>query len=156
MLDPNRAVRTVLERLVADGHELGLQVAAYLDGQLVIDAWAGLADEASHRPVDGESLFTAFALATNPELEEPDPILSAILNNAPSRWALGYELGGDPGPMAGSPKAFGYAGLGTIGFADPSRRFAFAFLKNRLDWSAREMDSATMVVRAVEQNLNLS
>ena len=368
MQDPNRAIRTVLDGLVAEGHELGLQVAAYLDGQLVIDAWAGLADAASRRPVDGETLFTGFsiskgttstcvhlladrglvdydapiarywpefaahgkahatvrhalthrvgipqdppdfdwalvgeaeavsravadldplwapgtrtgyhaltygwmlgevvrrvdgrtidkflheeicrplaikglyfgvpaeaerrvatlenaaglapiastlnpsmsdpaatfnrpnvrravipgagaivtarglarhyalladggelngvrllrpervALATSPELEEPDPILAAIFSSSPSRWALGYELGGEPGPMAGSPKAFGYAGLGTIGFADPTRRFAFAFLKNRLDWSAREMNAATLVARAVEEHLDI-
>jgi CubicO group peptidase (beta-lactamase class C family) len=95
------------------------------------------------------------AVATRPELEEPDPILSAIFSTAPSRWALGYELGGEPGPMASSPNAFGYAGLGTIGFADPPRRFAFAFLKNRLDWSAREMDAATWVARAVEESLSI-
>ena len=38
---------------------LGLQVAAYRHGQLVIDAWAGVADSASAQPVDGQSLFWA-------------------------------------------------------------------------------------------------
>jgi hypothetical protein len=57
--------------------------------------------------------------------------------------------------MTGSPNAFGYAGLGTIGFADPARRFAFAFLKNRLDWSTREMDAATLVARTVQESLGI-
>jgi CubicO group peptidase (beta-lactamase class C family) len=50
-------VSRVLERLVAEGPEIGLQVAAYLDGELVVDAWAGLADRTTGRPVDGDTLF---------------------------------------------------------------------------------------------------
>jgi CubicO group peptidase (beta-lactamase class C family) len=53
----NDQVRAVLELLVADGPEIGLQVAAYLDGELVIDAWAGLADPAEGTRVDGDTLF---------------------------------------------------------------------------------------------------
>ena len=53
----NDKVRTVLESLVADGPEIGLQVAAYVDGKLVIDAWAGKADVAARKPVDGDTLF---------------------------------------------------------------------------------------------------
>ncbi|MGH2520174.1 MAG: serine hydrolase domain-containing protein, partial [Chloroflexota bacterium] len=57
MAGPNHRVRATLEELVRQGPEVGLQVAAYLNGKLVIDAWAGLADEATQRPVDGRSLF---------------------------------------------------------------------------------------------------
>jgi CubicO group peptidase (beta-lactamase class C family) len=53
----NDQVRAVLESLVADGPEIGLQVAAYVDGKLVIDAWAGKADAAARKPVDGDTLF---------------------------------------------------------------------------------------------------
>jgi CubicO group peptidase (beta-lactamase class C family) len=53
----NDKVRAALEALVADTPEVGLQAAAYLDGKLVIDAWAGMADEASGKPVDGDTLF---------------------------------------------------------------------------------------------------
>ena len=53
----NDKVRAVLESLVQDTPEIGLQVAAYLDGKLVIDAWAGLADAAAGKPVDGDTLF---------------------------------------------------------------------------------------------------
>lgn len=63
MTDPNTRVRNVLQCLVQDGGEIGVQVAAYLDGKLVIDAWAGLADEVSQSPVNGGTLFTAFSLS---------------------------------------------------------------------------------------------
>jgi len=53
----NDKVRAVLESIVKDTDEIGLQVAAYLDGQLVIDAWAGMADAAAGKPVDGDTLF---------------------------------------------------------------------------------------------------
>ena len=53
----NEKVRAVLDSLVKDGPEIGLQVAAYLDGKLVIDAWAGKADTATGRLVDGDTLF---------------------------------------------------------------------------------------------------
>jgi CubicO group peptidase (beta-lactamase class C family) len=53
----NDRVRAVLESLVKEGPEIGLQVAAYLDGKLVIDAWAGMADPVTRRPVDGDTLF---------------------------------------------------------------------------------------------------
>lgn len=59
--EPNEKVRLFLEQLVVDGEEVGLQVAVYHQGRLVIDAWAGLADTAAGRKVDGETLFTVFS-----------------------------------------------------------------------------------------------
>jgi hypothetical protein len=38
---PSAQVKRVLDTLVAEGPEIGQQVAAYFDGRLVIDAWAG-------------------------------------------------------------------------------------------------------------------
>ena len=55
--DASAKVRATLETLVRDTPEIGLQVAAYLDGKLVVDAWAGMADEATKKPVDGDTLF---------------------------------------------------------------------------------------------------
>jgi hypothetical protein len=43
-------VRGALDVLVRDTPEIGLQVAAYLDGALVIDAWAGVVDPATGKP----------------------------------------------------------------------------------------------------------
>jgi len=60
-MDPNALVQEVLDDLVGRDIERGLQVAAYLDGQLIVDAWAGLADAHTGRPVDGETLFGVFS-----------------------------------------------------------------------------------------------
>lgn len=57
----NQQIQRLLDNLVASGEEVGLQTAAYLNGELVIDAWAGLADEESGRKVDGDTLFTVFS-----------------------------------------------------------------------------------------------
>ena len=55
--EASKKVKAVLEQIVNDTDEIGLQAAAYLDGKLVVDAWAGLADEATKKPVDGDTLF---------------------------------------------------------------------------------------------------
>jgi len=65
MTEANDKVRTVLERLVTSG-EAGLQVAAYKDGDLVIDTWAGMADRESGRAVDGDTIFPSFSSAKGP------------------------------------------------------------------------------------------
>ncbi len=57
----NVRVQQVIDRLITSGEEVGLQVAAYVDGALVVDAWAGVADEATGRPVYGETLFTSWS-----------------------------------------------------------------------------------------------
>src|SRR3712207_3905665 len=59
--DLQRHVQQLIDALVESGEEIGLQVAAYIDGELVVDAWAGVADEASGRPVDGDTLFTSWS-----------------------------------------------------------------------------------------------
>ena len=55
--DASQKVKATLESIVRDTPEIGLQVAAYLDGKLVVDAWAGMADEAAKKPVDGDTMF---------------------------------------------------------------------------------------------------
>lgn len=43
--------------------EVGVQAAAYLDGEPIVDTWAGSADPAgSGRMVDGDTLFSAFSV----------------------------------------------------------------------------------------------
>ncbi|MFG3442378.1 serine hydrolase domain-containing protein [Nonomuraea sp. NPDC047897] len=43
-------VREVFERHFTDGEELGAAFAVYLDGELVVDLWGGLADRHTGRP----------------------------------------------------------------------------------------------------------
>jgi CubicO group peptidase (beta-lactamase class C family) len=61
MANAQAAVQALLDELVGTGAERGLQVAAYLDGRMVVDAWAGVADPATGRAVDGDTLFTFFS-----------------------------------------------------------------------------------------------
>jgi CubicO group peptidase (beta-lactamase class C family) len=58
-VDPR--VEEALERALALG-ELGVQVAAYLDGELIVDAWVGDADAAG-TPVTAATLFPVFSVS---------------------------------------------------------------------------------------------
>ena len=62
MLDANPPVQRAIDDAIAGGREIGVQVAAYHRGRLVVDAWGGLADPASGRPVDGETLFNVYSV----------------------------------------------------------------------------------------------
>jgi CubicO group peptidase (beta-lactamase class C family) len=61
MTDVQARVQVLLDQFVAHDVERGLQVAAYRNGELVVDAWAGVADPATGHLVDGETLFTAWS-----------------------------------------------------------------------------------------------
>lgn len=58
----NAAVQDAIDRAIADRGEIGVQVAAYLHGELVIDAWGGLADRDAGVRVDGDTLFNVFSV----------------------------------------------------------------------------------------------
>jgi len=57
------AVQREIDRAIEERREIGVQVAAYLDGELVIDAWGGQADETTGRGVDGDTLFNVFSVS---------------------------------------------------------------------------------------------
>ncbi len=73
MTDVNARVQAVLDDLIARDLERGLQVAAYLDGQILVDAWAGVADPATGRPVDGQTLFCVFHQQGHHRHRHPPP-----------------------------------------------------------------------------------
>lgn len=58
----HRRVAAALEVAKARG-ETGVQVAAYLHEDLIVDAWIGTSDGRVGRPVDGETLFPSFSVA---------------------------------------------------------------------------------------------
>src|SRR6516164_9847573 len=62
MADINKSVQVAVDAAIREGGEIGLQVAAYLKGELVVDVWGGLADETTGRKVDGDSLFPVFSV----------------------------------------------------------------------------------------------
>ena len=41
---------------------IGIQVAAYLDEELVIDVWSGVTEQEGTRKVDGDTLFPVFSV----------------------------------------------------------------------------------------------
>jgi CubicO group peptidase (beta-lactamase class C family) len=61
-LEANAPVQRAIDRAIAAGHEVGVQVAAYHRGKLVVDAWGGDADPATGRPVNGDTLFNVYSV----------------------------------------------------------------------------------------------
>ena len=76
-------MQAVLAGLVAKGQARGLQVAAYLDGKLVVDAWAGVADVDTGRLVDGDTLFPVFSTTKG--------IMATVIHRLVERGLLDYE-----------------------------------------------------------------
>jgi CubicO group peptidase (beta-lactamase class C family) len=83
MTDVQTRIQALLDDLVSTGAERGLQAAAYLDGKLVVDAWAGVADPATGRLVDGETLFTSFSTSKG--------ITATIIHVLADRGLLDYD-----------------------------------------------------------------
>lgn len=57
----NLIVINAINRAIFESGELGIQVAAYLDGKLVIDCWGGMA-KPDGTAVDGQTLFNVFSV----------------------------------------------------------------------------------------------
>src|SRR5476651_2005235 len=76
-------IQTLLNTLVAEGRERGAQVAAYIDGERVIDAWAGVADVRTGSPVDGDTLFPVFSTTKG--------IFSTVIHILAERGKLDYD-----------------------------------------------------------------
>jgi CubicO group peptidase (beta-lactamase class C family) len=97
MADASREVGRFLEHVVESGAELGLQVAAYHGGRLVIDACAGVADPATGRKVTADTLFTVFSTTKG--------IIYAAIHLLAERGRLSYD-----DPVARSWPEFGARG----------------------------------------------
>lgn len=93
----NRRVQALLDRLTASGDELGLQVAAYHEGRLVIDVWSGVADRESGRPVEGGTLFTSFSVTKG--------VVATAIHILAERGVLDYDT-----PVAAYWPEFGQNG----------------------------------------------
>ncbi|NLF22901.1 MAG: beta-lactamase family protein [Lentisphaerae bacterium] len=55
------SVQRLLDQAVAAGEEIGCQVAVFLDGELVVDACAGVTGDGNGTPVDSRTLFPIFS-----------------------------------------------------------------------------------------------
>ena len=61
MADPNNTIKEAIDVSIGERGGIGVQVAAYRDNELVIDAWGGLADETLGREVDSDTSFPVFS-----------------------------------------------------------------------------------------------
>ncbi|MGD9895126.1 MAG: serine hydrolase domain-containing protein, partial [Dehalococcoidia bacterium] len=99
------AVQALLDELVADGTELGLQAVVYRNGEVVIDAAAGIADRESGRPVDGDTLFTVFSVSKG--------VTATCIHLLAERGRLSYD-----DPIARYWPAFAAEGKGQVTIRD--------------------------------------
>lgn len=78
-----KKIQTLLNQLVSDGKERGLQVAAYVDGKLAVNAWAGVADASSGRLVEEGTLFPVFSTTKG--------MAATIIHQIVERGLISYE-----------------------------------------------------------------
>ncbi|CAN5808119.1 serine hydrolase domain-containing protein [soil metagenome] len=76
-------MQSLLNQLVADGRERGAQVAVYHRGKLVADVWAGVADPATGREVNGETLFPVFSVSKG--------MAATVIHRLVDRGLLSYD-----------------------------------------------------------------
>jgi len=84
MSNAQARAQAVIDDLTGRGIERGLQVAAYLDGELVVDAWSGLADAETGRTVNGDTLFVTFSCTKG--------ITATVVHLLAERGTLDYDL----------------------------------------------------------------
>jgi CubicO group peptidase (beta-lactamase class C family) len=78
------AVQAVLDELVEDGDEVGLQAVVMKDGALVADARSGVADPVSGEPVSAGTLFFAGSTAKG--------VLSSLVHALVAAGKFDYDL----------------------------------------------------------------
>ena len=94
-------IQAFIDELVANGSEAGLQVAAWHRGELVVDAWSGLADVRTGRPVDGDTVFVTFSVSKG--------VTATIAHLLAERGQLDYDA-----PIADAWPEFAAHGKGVI------------------------------------------
>lgn len=83
MNDVQEQVQQAIDELVETGAERGVQVAAYRDGELVVDAVAGLADPATGRPVTSDTPFYNFSIGKG--------VTASVAHVLAERGVFGYD-----------------------------------------------------------------
>lgn len=76
-------IQSLLDRLIAEGAQRGVQVAVYCDGELIVDAWAGIADQATGNAVNGDALFPVFSVSKG--------MTATILHQLVERGLVSYD-----------------------------------------------------------------
>lgn len=97
---PDRRIVEALDAALAAG-ELGVQVAAYLDGELIVDAAAGLADAVTGQAANTDTLFASFSVTKG--------VVAIAVHLQAERGLLEYDR-----PIADYWPAFGARGKQVI------------------------------------------
>jgi CubicO group peptidase (beta-lactamase class C family) len=79
----NAAVQAEIDRVINEQGEIGVQVAAYVHGELVVDAWGGIADQTTGRLVDPDTLFNVYSVTKG--------IVATALHVQAERGLLEYD-----------------------------------------------------------------
>jgi CubicO group peptidase (beta-lactamase class C family) len=77
-------VRATLADLIAGGRERGVQVCAYLDGEVLLDEVAGVADHATGRPLTADTPIFSFSTGKG--------LTATAVHVLAERGALDYDL----------------------------------------------------------------
>lgn len=84
MNDIQQSLQTLLEQKVEDGSERSVQLAIYYRGELIVDAYAGIADQERGTPVDGDTLFPVFSTTKG--------VAATIIHLIAERGQLDYDM----------------------------------------------------------------
>ncbi len=79
-----QSIQSLLQQLTDEGTERGLQVAVYCEGELVVDAWAGIANHQTGKPVDGDTLFPVFSVSKG--------LAATVVHRLVERGKLSYDV----------------------------------------------------------------
>lgn len=101
MSDVQARIQRFIDEEVETGREIGLQVAAYHRGDLVADAWSGVADVRSGRRVDPDTLFVVFSVSK--------AVTATVIHLLAERGQLDYDT-----PVAAYWPAFAQHGKAAI------------------------------------------
>ncbi len=78
-----KRLKGLLERLVAEGKERGLQLAVVHEGELIVDVWVGEADHGTQKAVDGDTLFPVFSVSKG--------LAATVVHRLAERGVLSYD-----------------------------------------------------------------
>ncbi|MFN0092444.1 MAG: serine hydrolase domain-containing protein [Acidimicrobiales bacterium] len=93
----NEAVQELVERQIAEGRQIGVQVCAYVHGEKLVDVAAGRRGPDDARPVEADSLFLSFSTTKG--------VTALALHQLADRGVIDYEQ-----PVAAYWPAFGAHG----------------------------------------------
>ncbi len=100
-MDRNRAVLELLQAQIGAGRQIGVQVAAYLQGGPIIDVAAGKLGPDDDRPVRNDSLFLSFSTTKGPS--------ALVIHQLADRGIIDYDA-----PVAEYWPEFAQNGKGAI------------------------------------------